>query len=654
MRCGILWRRAKIFRPPQSCKAADLRREKLKRKKIFYKTVTSCNIWFRSLSTCGFAETGDAALNWTGSLKFKLSVGIICVLLPLVAFTFYNNNNAKQVVKDKVSETYRNILRIFVEQVDKMLYEMNIYLYGMETQDPDIGMIQSQPYLSNDYVITKVRLQQKMLRDVGFYNIIDTIFLYTKQDLIMATHSNELMTRAVIDDHIGRLVELEAVQNEHDWHLVLDPRIEGGALLARIHQLNTGLYGCIFVKIVDIAEPLDILWNQGDIGETVISSEEGFPLSGRPERSIGDLPITLPRSSPNVTTATVKSPETGENYLVISQSSRLAGITYNIIIPEKTMLSNIPFLQKATYFLPLGIVIVLLMFLVYLNGVLFKPLAALMRGMKKIAMGKLDARLEEGGALELNFLAHTFNTMAEELKNLKIDVYEEQLRARESELKQLQAQISPHFYMNSLNIIYNVAALGDTESVKRMALHLADYFRFIMRTDRRTVTLAEELKHIENYIEIQKIRFPNKLEFEVRVDEKFKTCEIPSLIVQPFVENAIIHGFKNRKRLFRISVASREAPPGWWFTLEVRDNGAGFPPEVLRNLKEGRPLEETERSRLGIGNVIHRLKLHFNGKAAIEFDNAEEGGAMVRLHFPEPAAESGGADGGHHVQHSGR
>lgn len=560
-------------------------------------------------------------------------------MLPLVAFTFYNNNNAKQVVKEKVSETYSNILRIFVEQIDKMLYEMNIYLYSMETQDADIGIIQSQPYLSHDYIITKVRLQQKMLRDVGFFNIIDTIFLYTEDDLLLATHSNELLTRSVIEDHIKHMMALEAVQEEQQWHLIRDSRVEGDALLVRIHQLNTGLYGGIFVKIVDIARPLDILWNQGKIGETVIYAYEGGRLTDPLTPPINNnLNLKHWAASPHVAVSTAREPGTGENHMVISQSSKLAGISYNIIIPEKTMLSNIPFLQKATYFLPLGIVIVLLLFLFYLNGIMFKPMAALMRGMKKIAMGQLDVRLEEGNTTELRFLAHSFNTMAEEIKNLKIDVYEEQLRARESQLKQLQAQISPHFYMNSLNIIYNVAALGDTESVKKMSLHLADYFRFIMRTDRNTVTLAEELGHIGNYIEIQKIRFPNKLEFDVRVAERFMGYEIPSLIVQPFVENAIIHGFKNRKRMFRITITAEEDErPEYWFRLEIRDNGTGLPEEVLMSLREERPLQETERSRLGIGNVIHRLKLHYSGKAAIEFANGAEGGAVIRLYFPHPA-----------------
>src|SRR5690606_37569937 len=115
-------------------------------------------------------------------------------------------------------------------------------------------------------------------------------------------------------------------------------------------------------------------------------------------------------------------PNTGERFLSLSLASEMEEIVYNIMIPESTMLRNIPFLQKATYFLPLGIAIVLLFFLLYLNGIVLKPISELMRGMRKISMGVLDTRVKETDTTEFYFLANSFNTMAQEVKNLKIDV----------------------------------------------------------------------------------------------------------------------------------------------------------------------------------------------------------------------------------------
>jgi len=287
------------------------------------------------------------------------------------------------------------------------------------------------------------------------------------------------------------------------------------------------------------------------------------------------------------------------------------------------------------------LILILIIFLLFLNEVVFKPLYELIRGMKKISMGDLETRLQENKTTEFNFLAYSFNNMAEEVKDLKIGMYEEKLRVQQAEFKHLQAQISPHFYMNSLNIIYNFAALGDSESVKKMSLHLADYFRFIMKTNRSTVTLEEELKHIGNYIEIQQIRFPGKLQYAVELDPSILDMRIPALTIQPFVENAIIHGFKNRRQLFRIQIYAEPAPVRDHLILYIQDNGVGFPEDVMRSVADDSPLSRNESSGLGIQNVIHRLKLHYEEDVRIEFSNADEGGAVIAIYLPiekgEPA-----------------
>lgn len=570
------------------------------------------------------------------SLRFKLILGIVLVTFPLVVFAFYNNLNANEVVKEKVSETYLNTLRIFVEQVDNTLLEINNYLYKMESQDSDIGVIQSYPYLSDEYMLTKLRISHKLHRDIGFYNMINMILLHSAEDTIHATHSNELEMLSIVNRHIDHLIELEASQKRDDWHLVYDERVEGHYMLARIHQLNTGFYGLVLVRIVDIERLLDILWNDGKVGHTVIYSHSGTELTRALTPALGELSLRHLSVSPKLGATAVYDDVSGIKYMVMSLSSDVADIAYNIIIPERTMLKNIPFLQKATYFLPLGIVLFLALFLLFVNGIIFRPLGDLMRGMKKISMGYLDARLPENKTTEFSFLSGSFNNMAQEIKNLKIDVYEEQLRVREAEFKHLQAQISPHFYMNSLNIIYNFAVLGDQESVKKMSLYLADYFRFIMRTNRSTVTLKEELSHIENYMEIQKFRFPGKLEYEVRVPEKYHLLELPALIIQPFVENAIIHGFKDRKHTYFIHIALEEELHH--IVITIQDSGVGFPRDVLTSLENERPLALTgESSRLGIGNVIHRLQLHFHHRAHVRFANTNEGGAKVRIELPADA-----------------
>jgi two-component system sensor histidine kinase YesM len=248
--------------------------------------------------------------------------------------------------------------------------------------------------------------------------------------------------------------------------------------------------------------------------------------------------------------------------------------------------------------------------------------------------------------------------MAEQISNLRIGMYEEQLRAQQNEMKQLQAQINPHFYMNSLNIIYNFAVLKDHDSVKKMALHMADYFRFIMRANRDAITLEEELRHIGNYVEIQKFRFPDKLDCVVDIPEHWRTATLPALTLQPFIENAIIHGFVNRREKFIIRIqAGIAAGDASQLVIVIRDNGVGFRPDVLDRLRRGEELPASETSRLGIANVVQRLRLRYEGQAGVEFDNDPECGAVVRVRLPLPAewsADNSATEVADHVQFVGR
>ena len=572
------------------------------------------------------------------SIRTQLIISFAAVMLPVVLFLIANNWYARNVVHDKVSETYRNTLDIFVRQLDQYLAEISEYLYKLAALDADVGLLAAYPVDSDKYVLTKVRVQNKLNRDVGFYNLLHTVFIYNGSDLIFSSSGSYGPIKQLLTEDAPRVAARYSKMQDGKWMLWENPLMPGGDFLIRMVTSDNQYIGAI-VSIGDVLELLRIQWDDDKIGESAVYSREGVRMAEPLSFTDRSLPLA---NLPLLDKPYQIVRQEGNSHLVMIRTSSLADIAVAVAVPEKRMLQGLPYFQKAVWIIVLGFVFLFSMYLLFIRRTVFQPLHQLIAGMKKLSLGMLDFRLQTTNAVEFQFMANTFNHMAEQISKLRIGMYEEQLKAQQKELKQLQAQINPHFYMNSLNIIYNFAVLKDHESVKKMALHMADYFRFIMRVNRDAITLEEELKHIGNYIEIQKFRFPGRLECVIDVPERLKEATLPALTLQPFVENAIIHGFVNRKRRFIIRIQGEAVGDenGDKLVIVIRDNGVGFQPEVLERLRRGEELPPSETSRLGIANVVQRLRLRYEGQAGVEFDNDTEGGAIVRVHLPLPAGLS--------------
>ncbi len=577
-------------------------------------------------------------MNIVNSVRFKIFIGFVLVVAPLVLFLIFNNVYSMNVVRDQISQNYNKLLQQYVEDTDNTLKEFDNYLFHLYS-DPDVINMNLYPLESDDYVLAKQRLFNKLTRQLDIYNLVNTFFVFsnTTGDLLVSTRENtyyydrvQTVKQFIVENSKTRPND----SSNGNWLIM--KAANGDHYLMKINKdLGAGLSGGILIKMSSMVEPLS-KWDTGEGGGTIVVSPDGttltnsyFPLQRY--KNISDQ--IAPKTSGF---QIVKDKELDLQFLIVREASSHADLEYELIIAEKNMLQNLPYLQLLIYFLPLGGAFVLGIYLLYVQRILFKPLMQLIRGMRKIAQGELSIRLHEGSSTEFAFLIATFNNMVDQIENLKISVYEEKIRVQQAEFKHLQVQINPHFYMNSLNIIYNLAALKDTKSVQKMSLHLADYFRFIMRTNRTTMTLKDEIDHIRNYLEIQVMRYPDNLTFDIQLPETYSQYAIPPLIVQPFVENAVIHGFTKQYGTFVIQVKAEKDPeaPEEFFLLSISDNGDGFQPEMLQQLNSAQYLDQSGDEHLGIWNVRHRLQMNYGNKVALRFLNKPERGALVQIRLP--------------------
>ncbi len=262
------------------------------------------------------------------------------------------------------------------------------------------------------------------------------------------------------------------------------------------------------------------------------------------------------------------------------------------------------------------------------------PIADLESMAASIAIGNLQARVQNPRVTELQGLTESLNIMAGKLQRLIDENRREQENLKRSELRTLQAQITPHFLYNTLDAIVWLAEAGRTEEVIHVTQAMSDFFRISLSQGRDWIPLADEVKHLQGYLTIQKIRYRDILDYEIDIPEELYHKEILKLLIQPLVENAIYHGIKHRRGKGWVRIIGREQDGR--MELSVTDNGAGMSPERLRQVRESLAsdaADPTERPFFGLINVNKRIQLYYNQQKGLQIDSSEAG-TTVRLSVP--------------------
>ncbi|MDD3213323.1 MAG: sensor histidine kinase, partial [Eubacteriales bacterium] len=262
------------------------------------------------------------------------------------------------------------------------------------------------------------------------------------------------------------------------------------------------------------------------------------------------------------------------------------------------------------------------------------PIAKLERFAGAIAEGDLRARVDKPEVMELRGLTESLNVMAGKLQRLIDENRREQENLKRSELRTLQAQIAPHFLYNTLDAIVWMAEAQRTDEVIHITRALSDFFRISLSQGRDWIPLSDEIKHLQGYLTIQKIRYRDILDYEIDIPNEMYNGQILKLLLQPLVENAIYHGIKNRRGRGFIRVSGREKDG--MMLLTVTDNGAGMTAERLTQVREslaGDAAAESDRGCYGLFNVNKRIQLYYNQPEGVHI-KSDQNGTTVSLCVP--------------------
>ena len=257
------------------------------------------------------------------------------------------------------------------------------------------------------------------------------------------------------------------------------------------------------------------------------------------------------------------------------------------------------------------------------------PVRMLAESMSLVQSGSLDVRVPESGISEIGKLDRSFNSMVERIKALIELTHEEEAKLRIAERKTLEAQINPHFLYNTLSTIKAIAKLHGEEEILTIASELGSLLRSSIGDYESEVTLERSFALIESYLAIQRIRHGEKLRIERRIDPGVLPVRTPKLLVQPLVENAIVHGLEPKIGEWRLLLEAKRE--GDSISIRVEDNGVGFAPETdLASIaaREG-------SGHVGLYNVRRRIELRYGPKASLSIESTPGEGAAVTLRIPE-------------------
>lgn len=277
----------------------------------------------------------------------------------------------------------------------------------------------------------------------------------------------------------------------------------------------------------------------------------------------------------------------------------------------------------------------LLVTLVALNQILtdiIKPLKKLQRHMARVSIENMDQKVNIDSKDEIGKLAINFNEMLMRIKNLKGQVLAEQEEKRRYELQALQAQINPHFLYNTLDSIIWMAETNDSNIVP-MTEALARLFRISLNKGNEEILLEKELEHVKNYLIIQSMRYEDKFDFEIHIDDHVKKCKIIKLIVQPIVENCIYHGIKKKRGKGKIIINAFSQNDT--LKIIVKDDGVGMTEEMCKKILSDEIVPENiSGSGIGVKNVNERIKLRFGKEFGLLYSSKLGEGTVVEYILP--------------------
>ncbi|WP_161601462.1 sensor histidine kinase [Paenibacillus luteus] len=601
------------------------------------------------------AAVEEAMKHWqTWNLKTKLVISftVLFAFSFILTGVFYYYSSVKELEKQSLQLLSTNSTQITrsLELYTEDLEKLSLSVFNDSIVQKMVGM--DQELSAADQAELAQQVTAHLMNMTISWPDVQGIYLYTERKLALTYFWSKR------SPPIGHTIEQEPwypLEMSKRSTFLLWPTMRENtitnflgeqvfSLIRPINHISTGkhigymkidIHADVFKDLVSFQENKNVsnsmLFVVTDDGQVVYDIQDTLTGKSLPGIQMSDLPRYSDMGTINWE---------GKPFLYGLDRSNYTKWTTLILTPMDSITKQLNHIRNTVVWIEIG-----MLFLVVVVGWLIatgitKPLRKMIITMRHVERGDFTVRLDNQGTRnEIGLLGKVFNQMLDSLQDMIAKVYVAEIREKEARLIALQAQINPHFLFNTLTILKSLGRKGASEDVVEVTESLAHLFRYSLYDWNRTVELTEELNLVESYIKIQKYRFRDRFAFEKDIPEELYKVQVLRLMIQPLVENAVVHGLENRRSGGLITVSVRKL--GEILEIIVSDNGAGMRATVQEKLKKR--FEEahvhgpnTDEEHLGIAlvNIQKRLQLLYGTEYGLTCVNVESGGTAMILRLP--------------------
>jgi len=563
----------------------------------------------------------------------KVNILILILLIPVLIMYMYSNKTSVGVLERNIRESQMDRLTYLYRQLDDNVRQISM-MANVLLKDPTVKEFRDTELYGNDMTYNALKTVQIISQKLNLQSVANT---FTNSITIYAPRIHKAIGQYSLEYYDDNEMKRNASPNwKYDAkkrQFVLhtfDPISENELVQ------HAGLIARVSFSANNIVKMLDNNHTDGTGGTFLYNpSDQNVILSGRTAPTVERMMTELGDwSFENAGYGTIEIDQTSF-FVTYAKSEELDWYLVDFV-PVQHILS--PITESRRFFLLFVAILLgvslLISYILYQN--IRMPIKELIRGVQQLKKGNYAARIQIKSENEFSFLFQRFNEMAEEIHHLVGKVYAEQIRSREATLKQLQSQINPHFLYNCLAFMKSMAVLDEKESIIAMSVSLSKYYRYTTRNEKQLVTVREEMALVENYLRIQGLQM-KRLKVKVELPEDLLNLLIPRLLIQPVVENAIIHAIEPHGNAGQLVIRGETGNGENRITVE--DDGPGMSGEEIFALSQKINMPLTDEIGCGLWNVHQRLRYQFGSDSGLRFEASQAGGLTVTLQWHDNKGE---------------